>query len=237
MKTRIFHTKFWTDTYIRRLKPDEKLAFVYLITNEFVNVIDLYELPTDIASQQTSIDEDRLKEILEKFQSDEKIIWFKEYVYLSNAFKYQYYKGPKNNHLKLRLIFELNDALLQHFKKEIISIIDDIKNEHTRSDNKDEKITNLLRRVIDRLIDRGIYTGIDKGIHTPMDTGYKPETINHKPENRKGKGDNGVSFQREGKDERNGEKPKSKGYASAKEIADRLRVGSVKSKGGDRNGK
>jgi len=181
MKTRIIHTKFWTDTYIRRLeKIDEKYLFFYLITNEFINIIALFELPFDIVSQQTGVEENRVKEVFEKFAGDNKIKMFGEYIYLTNAYKYQYYKGSKNNHLKLRLVYELNNETLKHFSEEVIEIFNLVSDEHKHSDKKDEKITNLLSRVKNRLIDRGIYTPI----HTSSDTGYKPEIINDKPENK-----------------------------------------------------
>lgn len=207
MKTRIFHTKFWTDSYIRRLPTEEKLLFIYLTENEFINIISIFEMPLDIASSQTKIPEDRIKELLEKFKADEKIDICGEYIFLRNSYKYQYYKGPRNNHLKLRLIYELSDKILLYFQEPIKEIFGDVFKEHKDANEKDEKITNLIERVSKRLNDRGIYTPI----YSSRYTGEKPETINIKPENKKGK------------------EQESKSWESAREVAERLRpVGTQK---------
>lgn len=156
MKTRIIHTKFWTDSYIRTLVLNEKFFYFYLISNEFINVLHIYEIPTDIASFQTKIPVTEIEQIKNKFKADGKIDFKNEWIHLINADKYSYYKGIKNNYLKLRLLLEMSEDTFIYYKSPIETIIKNIIEESKNNSLEDKNFMSLLNRVIHRGIDKGM---------------------------------------------------------------------------------
>lgn len=190
MKTRILHTKIWSDSWFRRLETTEKVFFLYLISNELVNIIHLYELPISVATMQTNIPVEDLERIREKFQEDNKIDFYGDYVLINNAYKYQYYKGIKNNRLKLRLVFEMSDDTIKHYSKTIIDLLREIEDETLRFSVTDLDFISLYKRLSDRMSYLGLceYTYQDTPIpilrinqNTEI-INQKSETINHKSE-------------------------------------------------------
>ena len=63
-KARYIHTKFWSDDWISRLDPVEKLLFIYLLTNERTNICGVYELPLKFMAVETGIEKDMVEKIL-----------------------------------------------------------------------------------------------------------------------------------------------------------------------------
>jgi hypothetical protein len=159
MKTRILHTKIYDDGYVSSLKPLEKLFFIYLLTNENVNIIHCYELPERKALFQTGLDKKTIDKAKAKFHKDGKILFNGDFVYLPNATKYEKYTGVKNEGAK------------ETAKKQL-----------------PESVKKWLEALQDRGIDTGMDTpistqenpevedtGMDRGIDTPS---IPP--INHK---------------------------------------------------------
>ncbi len=48
-------TKFWTDAKVRCLSPEEKLIFLYLVTNPHAHLSGLYYLPLALVEDETGI--------------------------------------------------------------------------------------------------------------------------------------------------------------------------------------
>ncbi len=92
MKSRYINTSFWSDPFIIDLTPDEKLLFLYFLTNERTNISGIYELSLRIASFETGISEDRIGEILLKFEN--KILHFNNFIIIKNFYKHQQ-RNPK----------------------------------------------------------------------------------------------------------------------------------------------
>lgn len=182
MKTRIIHTKFWTDSYIRKLSTKEKFYYFYLITNEFINVLHIFELPSDIASLQTKIPVEEINQINNKFKEDGKIDFINEYIYLVNADKYCFYKGIKNNQRKLRLLIEMSDEVFSYFKVKIEAVIKQIIEETNLNTVTDKEFITLLNRVIHRGIDKDM--GILLINQNTKNENKKTETRIEKPETR-----------------------------------------------------
>jgi hypothetical protein len=87
-------TKFWSDTYISTLEPLEKLLFLYLITNEKTDICGIYELPMKIMMIETDMDKKTIETILEKFGSDNKILYKNGWILLQNFVKHQNFESP-----------------------------------------------------------------------------------------------------------------------------------------------
>lgn len=97
MDTRIFHTRYWEDSYVLTLDINEKLFFNYLITNPKNNLVGCYELPDDVVQFHTRLNKSEIARIKKKLEDDRKVFFDGDWVYLANHEKYQSYKGEKND--------------------------------------------------------------------------------------------------------------------------------------------
>ena len=88
-KYRPIKTSIWDDEYILSLKTDEKLFFVYLITNNYTSLCGIYTLSIRYAEMATGIPKKRILEILEKFKIDNKAIYHNGWVRVVNTQKHQ----------------------------------------------------------------------------------------------------------------------------------------------------
>ena len=52
-KQRYLSTSFWTDSYVEKLDPSEKLLFIFLLTNDSTNLCGIYEITTRRISFET----------------------------------------------------------------------------------------------------------------------------------------------------------------------------------------
>lgn len=111
MKTRIIHTKFWRDPYVRKLSKDEKLVYFYVLTNEYVNIIWCYEIDADTIAFDTGIDTTTAEKCLNRLASDAKINRFKNFIYLNNAYRYEQYIGEKNETAKAKIVYQMSDEV------------------------------------------------------------------------------------------------------------------------------
>jgi hypothetical protein len=170
VKSRIIHTKVWTDGWFQSLNLEERYFFIYLITNEFCNVLDIYELPLSVACLQTKLTSDKINEIKDKLKADGKIDYCKDYIYVSNAYKYQFYKGAKNNYAKLRIIFEMGDEVITHFQKPISLCLSHITKECAEFSVSDTNLLGILSRVIERLQLLNITLSLYPYADTPKNT-------------------------------------------------------------------
>jgi len=80
---------FWTDTYIEKLTPDEKLLFIYLLTNPLCNVAGVYEIRAKRIGFETGYDVEVVETILKRFERDNKILRLKDWVIIVNHIKNQ----------------------------------------------------------------------------------------------------------------------------------------------------
>jgi len=108
MKTRILHTKIYSDNFFIELSPLEKLLFIYYLTNESVNIIACYECPNKKTSFDTGIDTAKIRVFQEKAEKAGKMYFKDGYVFLKNAGKYENYTGELNDKAKKILISQLS---------------------------------------------------------------------------------------------------------------------------------
>jgi len=80
---------FWTDTYVEKLTPDEKLLFIYLLTNPLCNVAGVYEIRAKRIGFETGYDVEVVETILKRFERDKKILRFEDWIVVVNHIKNQ----------------------------------------------------------------------------------------------------------------------------------------------------
>jgi len=89
-KLRSVNTKFWDDPFTANLTTEEKLLFLYLLTNPLTNILGIYEITLRRISYDTGIKPEKAENILvTNFMEKGKAIWSKNYLILPNFLKNQ----------------------------------------------------------------------------------------------------------------------------------------------------
>jgi hypothetical protein len=88
-KQRYVQDSFWTDPYIEKLTPDEKLVFLHLLTNPQCNIAGVYELRAKRLAYETGYDVEVVENILKRFVRDKKLIRFNDWIVMVNHLKHQ----------------------------------------------------------------------------------------------------------------------------------------------------
>ncbi|HOR57547.1 MAG TPA: hypothetical protein PLV82_02625 [bacterium] len=145
-----------------------KHYYLYLLLNEYVNIAHIQEVPISTECIESGLSEDEIKEAKNKLSNNKKIVYYKDYVYLCNAHKYVNYAGIKNDHLKLRILYEMSDDVLKNMKVAVINTISDVRLDIANSKNTDMKISEKVSNLFSRLYNRLNFLGIDIPSDTPM---------------------------------------------------------------------
>lgn len=90
-KLRSINTVIWSDPWFEDLDSEEKLLFIYLITNEKTNMLGVYETSIKKMSFETGIKKDKIESTLKKFERHHKIKYHNNMVVLLNFLKHQHY--------------------------------------------------------------------------------------------------------------------------------------------------
>jgi hypothetical protein len=97
MAYRPIRTSYWSDPYILELERDEKLLYMYLLTNDATTQCGIYEIPLRRVEFETGFSGERIYEMFHKFQSDGKIQYSLETreIAIINWRKYNENMSPK----------------------------------------------------------------------------------------------------------------------------------------------
>jgi len=88
-KQRYIQDSFWTDPYIETLNPEEKLLFLYYLTNPLCNIAGIYEIRDSRVSYELKITEKEVSSIKNKFVKDKKILILNDWIVIINFAKHQ----------------------------------------------------------------------------------------------------------------------------------------------------
>ena len=131
MKTRIIYTKFWCDNYISTLTHKEKLAFLYFITNEKVNICGIYELPDKYIKVDLDITQEELDRIKEKFMKDNKFMFIDGWIKIVNFEIYNKFEGDRNEKAKEKELALIPKEIIEYvYSIDRVSDFDDTLNNH-----------------------------------------------------------------------------------------------------------
>jgi hypothetical protein len=142
MKTRIIHTKLWKDQWFVSLSKDAKFLWLYLLTNEKINISGIYELSDREILFDTSLDTSVLGSV--KKELSPKALFFKGWVKITNVERYNSYRNsPSNQTAFEREMSYLSDTI----KKELETPVD--TSVYTPINNKSE-IINKKPEIINK---------------------------------------------------------------------------------------
>ncbi len=90
-------TKLWTDPWVFSLSAEEKLLWLWLITNPHANVAGIYQVAAPFIAFETGTDMDFVARTMEKFQRAGKVMWDPEQgvVWVKRMREYQESASPK----------------------------------------------------------------------------------------------------------------------------------------------
>lgn len=88
-KYRVVNTRFWDDAYVAELNPNEKLAFLYLLTNALTTIGGVYELSLKRAAFDIGLPIRDLRSTFEKLENDRKIVRKDDWIGIVNFVKHQ----------------------------------------------------------------------------------------------------------------------------------------------------
>ncbi len=109
-------TKIWSDEWIEKLSVEEKLLWIYLLTNSKTNMLGIYEISVNRISFETGLSSETILKAFKSFERVNKAFYVLEkYIFLPNWIKNQ--SMNKNMHTSARNEFiglakELNDSVL-----------------------------------------------------------------------------------------------------------------------------
>lgn len=125
MGFRQLHTRMWSaDSWFSSLKPDMKLLYIYLFSNERTSVCGLYEIPIRIMSFETGLDRTQIDTTLKFFIAADKIKYDFErgVIWVKNMWKYQGSASPK---LEARVKADIHSVPDCELKKEVVAALSD----------------------------------------------------------------------------------------------------------------
>lgn len=88
-KQRIVNTHFWRDNFILGLRPDERLLFLWVITNPSTDLCGAYEAALPTIELETGLKAKRILEIFEIFAEVGKVIYRDGWVIVRNFTRHQ----------------------------------------------------------------------------------------------------------------------------------------------------
>jgi len=111
-KNRYINTKFWSDNYISKLDPIEKLIFIYFLTNPMTNLLGIYEIPLKRIAFDTGIDKEMIDKIIQRFDSDNRISYVDGWIVIANFTKHQKF-NPKTKIAVEEILSRVPNSVLE----------------------------------------------------------------------------------------------------------------------------
>lgn len=116
MRYRQIATNIWEDNYILGLKDNEFRYFTYFFSNHKVNMVGIYELPDVIVRYTLGATLEEIAKIKQKFETDRKYFFFKEWVYINNFHKHNFFSSaPSVMNTYLKDFNAIPQEVLKHF--------------------------------------------------------------------------------------------------------------------------
>lgn len=144
-KQRYIQTKFWDDSYIITLTPNQKFLFLYFLTCPLTNISGVYEISMERIAFDTKLPEVTIRAILRKLEQDKKITYRDGWLVIHNFIKNQALNPKVIEGIKLNL------ANAPVFAKNLVKIdslyIDYGSLSHSNSNLKSNPNSNALAEI------------------------------------------------------------------------------------------
>ncbi|MBK8092241.1 MAG: hypothetical protein IPK32_09765 [Verrucomicrobiaceae bacterium] len=138
-KNRYVNTRFWDDTYVIRLNPNEKLLFLYLLTNPLTTPGGVYELTARRAAMDTGLSQKEITAAFDQFEHDGKIVQHNGWIGIVNFLRHQ---NPNPN-MRIGIAKALNRAPNELIERLPITVAAARKGFERLSDSNTKQNSNL----------------------------------------------------------------------------------------------
>ena len=167
---RCINVRMWSDSWFEGLPPDFKLVWVYLLTNEYTNMLGVYELSLKRIAYDTGLEKETLSKAFEGFAKDSKAFYlFDKWVVLPNFLKNQ---ALNPNMLKSatqiyrNLPKELKDIVLfdgsQSSRLEVVKPFQSLSNHSETLSNHSETLSKDCQTLSEKEIEKEKEIEIEK---------------------------------------------------------------------------
>jgi len=97
MKYRQVHMRFWNDSEIIEMTPEEKYFYLYLLTNPYTTQSGIYEISKKVMAFETGYNVETIEKLIAKFESKGKIKFDPQTneILIKNWLKYNWNNSPK----------------------------------------------------------------------------------------------------------------------------------------------
>jgi hypothetical protein len=111
---RKLHTTFWTDPFVENLTQEQKLFYLYLISNTKTKQCGIYEISKKYMSYETGFTIPQVNELINYFVGIGKIFYSESTneVAICNWWKYNWSESPKTIACIRKELLEVKDTLL-----------------------------------------------------------------------------------------------------------------------------
>jgi hypothetical protein len=75
-------TSIWKDKWFFHMKPEEKLFYLYLLTNKHTNFLGIYRLSIRIMSRETRLEKNIIEKTLTMFAADRKVLYIAGIIFI-----------------------------------------------------------------------------------------------------------------------------------------------------------
>ena len=107
------HTTFWTDPFVESLDKDQKLFYLYILTNTKTHLCGIYEISKKLMSYETGFTISEIESLI-KFFSDKDKMYYSETsneIAIKNWVKYNVSRSPKQVEAIRKSTSEVKDRL------------------------------------------------------------------------------------------------------------------------------
>jgi len=129
-KLRSVNTYLWNDPFVQELIPDEKLIFMYLLTNRYKKLSGIYEIGLKTIADDTGFNLETVTNCLDRFQKKDKVYYIDNYIILVNNYKHNKFNSSMLINVKKQLDsmnVNLLDKIIAIKNKTILLMMKDCK--------------------------------------------------------------------------------------------------------------
>jgi len=147
---RKLHTTFWTDPFVEDLTQEQKLFYLYLITNTKTKQSGIYEISKKYIAYETGFSIKEVNELLQFFQEKRKIEYSAEFneIMITNWNKFNYnssYQSIICIHDDLKEIKTIDFIKKMYNREYIEQLVSDIQ---TKDDRHKSKYTPFMEYLL-----------------------------------------------------------------------------------------
>ena len=85
----MLQTKLWTDGFVQELTTEEKLLFIYFLTNPHTEMCGIYEVSLKTIEFETGIKKDRILKAIDSLSKARKVFYIDGFIVVKNFMKHQ----------------------------------------------------------------------------------------------------------------------------------------------------